>query len=215
MADPCEAYHVWYYDTRVWFTTKFLGVPTQKSVSDLWNYQEILTELKPSLVLEFGTLYGGSTLFFATILGLVSPRSKVLSVDVDHSKVDERVRRHRQVELMQSDTTLPAVATRITALRRKYPGKVFCIVDSNHTKNHVLGELMLLRSVTKPGDYVVVEDGNINGHPVWPGWGEGPYEALEEYLARYPDDYTPDLEREQKFGFTFAPKGFLIRRDPV
>ena len=215
MTDPCEAYHIWYYETRVWFSTNFLGVPAQKSVSDLWNYQEILTEMKPSLVVEFGTLYGGSTLFFATILGLVSQRSKVLSVDIDHGKVDERARRHRRVELMQCDTTLPAVATRIISLRRKYPGNIFCILDSNHAKNHVLAELMLVRSVTRAGDYVVVEDGNINGHPVWRGWCEGPSEALEEYKARYPDDYSPDLAREQKFGFTFAPAGFLIRRGPA
>ncbi|MBV9768089.1 MAG: hypothetical protein JOZ32_00840 [Bryobacterales bacterium] len=43
-------------------------------------------------------------------------------------------------------------------------------------------------------------------------WGPGPYEALEEYLRQYPNDYQPDREREEKFGFTFAPKGFLIRR---
>ena len=65
-----------------------------------------------------------------------------------------------------------------------------------------------------PGDYVVVEDSNINGHPVFSPYdpGPGPYEALEEYFSRFPQDYIPDRERENKFGFTYAPKGFLIRR---
>jgi cephalosporin hydroxylase len=27
----------------------------------------------------------------------------------------------------------------------------------------------------------------------------------------YPDDYTVDVNRETKFGFTFAPSGYLIR----
>jgi cephalosporin hydroxylase len=209
---PSDLYHSWYYDSELWRKTSFLGVSCLKSVSDMWNYQEILAEIKPSLVLEMGTYYGGSTLYFAEILQLISPRSRILSVDIDLSVVDERVRRHHRVELLESDTTNPMVATRFSELRREYGGKAFCIVDSYHTKEHVLAELMLLRSVTERGDYVVVEDGNINGHPVRPDWGPGPYEALEEYLAQYPDDYTPDLEREKKFGFTFAPKGFLIRR---
>ena len=161
-----------------------MGVPCQKSVSDMWNYQEILAELDRSLVLEMGTLHGGSTLYFAEILRLICPGARILSVDINHSVVAERVRRHHLVELLQCDTTSPMVASRFAELRRVYAGQAFCIVDSDHTKQHVLGELMLLRSVTEPGDYVVVEDGNINGHPVLPGW-DGPYEALEEYLARY------------------------------
>ena len=65
--DPAEAYHKWYYDTEVWEEVRFLGVTTNKSVSDMWNYQEILSELGPSLVVEFGTRFGGSALYFSVI----------------------------------------------------------------------------------------------------------------------------------------------------
>ena len=99
----------------------------------------------------------------------------------------------------------------VNDMRRASPGKVFFILDSDHTKAHVLAELELLRSVVQAGDYVVVEDGNINGNPVLPGWGEGPLEALQDYFSRYPGDYTADTQREAKFGFTFAPAGFLAK----
>jgi len=178
----------------------------------MWNYQEILTELKPALVIEFGTHMGGSALYFEAMLGLVSPRGLVLTVDIDHNPVVDQVRQNSRIVLFQSDTTSPAVAERIRALRSSNPGNAFFIVDSDHTKNHVYAEMLLLRSVTLPGDYVIIEDGNINGHPVLPDWGPGPYEAVEEYFSNYPDDYRLDSDREQKFGFTFAPKGFLIRR---
>ena len=74
-----------------------------------------------------------------------------------------------------------------------------------------MGELNLLRPLLLSGDYVVVEDSNINGHPVISGWGPGPYEAIEDYFRLFPDDYRHDQERENKFGFTFAPNGFLVR----
>ncbi len=206
------AYHSWYYDTRVWLTTTFLGVLCQKSVSDMWNYQEILSELKPGLIVEFGAFNGGSALYFATIAKLVKPEALVLSVDVDLSRIDPRVKQEQAIEFFESSSTDAAVAARILALRAQRPGPVFFIVDSDHRKEHVLGELELLRGVTRTGDYVVVEDGNLNGHPVMPGWGEGPWEALEEYRRLHPDDYMRDEVRESKFGFTFAPKGFLVRR---
>ncbi len=78
-------------------------------------------------------------------------------------------------------------------------------------EKHVLAEMNLLREVLKTGDYLIVED-TIIEHPVLPGWGAGPMEAIEEYLREYPDDYIHDIKRERKFGFTFAPKGFYIRR---
>jgi hypothetical protein len=77
--------------------------------------------------------------------------------------------------------------------------------------NHVLDEMKLLRPLLSAGDYLIVEDSTLNGHPVLPGWGPGPYEAIEAYEHEFPNDYTHDVARENKFGWTFAPNGFLIR----
>ncbi|MCB1844117.1 MAG: hypothetical protein KDI09_14230 [Halioglobus sp.] len=209
--DPAQEYHKWYYDNEVWEDVRFLGVVTNKSVSDLWNYQEILAELRPSLVVEFGTRFGGSALYFSVIGRAINPDLRVLSVDVSHAEVAPIVRDDPGVILLQQSSSDPGVADAILEMRDARPGKVFFILDSDHRKPHVLAELMLLRPVIRTGDYLVVEDGNINGNPVLPGWGEGPLEALREYVATYPDDYTHDTEREQKFGFTFAPSGFLLK----
>lgn len=209
--DPKEAYHLWYYDNEIWQTVRFLGVPCYKSVSDMWNYQEILAELRPSLVVEFGTRFGGSALFFSVIGRAINPDLQVLSVDISHEDVFPRVLTEPGIHLVTGSSVDPAIAGRIADMREACPGKVFFILDSDHTKPHVLAELELLRSVVRPGDYLVVEDGNINGNPVLPGWGEGPYEAIQEYIQRYPDDYGQDAARERKFGFTFAPSGFLIK----
>ena len=207
-----EAYHEWYYNTEIWKATTFMGVLCQKSVSDMWNYQEIIFELKPSLVLEFGTCSGGSALFFSTVLQCVNRKSKVLSIDVDHLEVSPLVRKNSHIELLNCSTLDPLVSERIRALRKKYSGPVFTILDSDHHKAHVLAEMELLRPLLKKGDYLIVEDSNINGHPVLPEFGEGPMEAILEYLQKYPQDYQWDAKRENKFGFTFAPRGFFIRQ---
>jgi cephalosporin hydroxylase len=207
-----EIYHLWYYKQKIWMQTSFLGVPCQKFISDLWNYQEIIHERKPALIIEFGTYNGGSTLFFAKILAMVTTHFRVLTVDIDASRIDARVRREPHIEVLTCSSTEPQVAARIRALRAEYPGPLFAILDSSHQKEHVLGEMKLLRTVTTSDDYVVVEDTNINGHPVLPNWGDGPMEALRAYEAEFPHDYLHDSARENKFGFTAAPQGFLIRR---
>ncbi len=210
-AEP-EEYNKWYYNTFVWRNTSWMGVTTWKSVSDMWNYQEILCELKPSLVIEFGSNQGGSALFFASVMRQIGRPFKVLSVDITHKPLDPAARKDPDILFVESSSTDPAIAEQIERLKREYPGPIFAILDSDHTKDHVLGEMKLLRPLLSSGDYLLVEDSIVNGHPVLPGWGPGPYEAIEAYEAEFPDDYAHDVERENKFGFTFAPNGFLIRK---
>jgi cephalosporin hydroxylase len=205
-------YHLWYYQKRIWDTTTWIGVKTLKSPSDMWNYQEILASRKPSLVIEFGTRFGGSALFFADVMRQIGNRFRLLSVDVDASNISERTRRDPDVELLTLSSVDPRVAERIATLRREYPGPVFAILDSDHREAHVLAEMKSLRSVLVPGDYLIVEDTNVNGHPVYASHGAGPFEAMDKYFRAHPDDYRRDDARETKFGFTFATKGFLIRR---
>jgi len=207
-----DAFHHWYYNSGVWENVKFLGVPCLKSVMDMWNYQEIIHDLSPSVIVEFGTHSGGSALYFSFIGQLVNPQIKVLSIDINHAGVDPSASANPAIELLTCSSVDARVKTRIQQLRAQLPGPAFFILDSDHHEQHVFEELVSLREVTCSGDYVIVEDGNINGHPVLPDWGPGPYEALARYRMLYPDDYQRDTEREAKFGFTFAPNGFLIRK---
>lgn len=201
-----------YFESNVWYETTFLGVRCLKSVADLWNYQEIIFELKPSLIIEFGTYYGGSTLFFASLLDLVNHESKIISVDLDHSNTDPKVKNHPKIELLTSSSVDSSLVDYFTELRKKNTGKAFVIIDSDHHKEHVLAEMNLLRNVLIKGDYLVVEDGIVNGNPIMPEFGEGPLEAINEYILKYPEDFVIDYEREKKFGFTFAPSGYLIKK---
>jgi cephalosporin hydroxylase len=210
-AEPQE-YHKWYYNTEVFNKITWMGVNCQKSVSDMWNYQEILFELKPSLVIEFGTNHGGSALFFANVMRQIGEPFKVLSVDVFHGPLEPVARRDPDILFVESRSTVPAIAEHIQRLKSEFPGKIFAILDSDHSMNHVLAEMKLLRPLLSAGDYLLVEDSNMNGHPVLPGWGPGPYEAIEAYEHEFPNDFTHDRARENKFGCTFAPNGYLIRR---
>jgi cephalosporin hydroxylase len=206
-------YHKWYYERdKVWQGTRFLGITTMKSVSDMWNYQEIITDIKPAVIVEFGSFAGGSAIFFNMIGRAVNPDLRVLSVDIDHGLLDPRVKDYPEIEFLESSSTADGVIGRIAEMRAAHPGPAFFILDSDHSKAHVLNEMLGIRDVLQADDYVVVEDANVNGHPVAKNWGPGPFEAMEEYFRRYPHDYLRDSEREHKFAFSLATSRFLIFR---
>ena len=92
------------------------------------------------------------------------------------------------------------------------PGSCFFILDSDHSKKHVLSEMISIRDVLQPDDYVIVEDANVNGHPIAKNWGAGPSKPWRNTSGTIRMDYGRDIQREQKFAFTFATNGFLVFR---
>jgi cephalosporin hydroxylase len=204
-------YHLWYYNTGVWQQTTWMGVQTYKSPMDMWNYQEILVSLQPSIVIEFGTWHGGSALFFSTVMRQIGRPHVIVSVDITASRISEKTKSDPNIRLFTMSSASAEAQEAIHALRLDFPGPAFAILDSDHSKQHVLAEMMNLRDVLVTGDYLVVEDSNINGHPVLSSFGAGPYEAIQEYLRMFPGDYAHDVDRERKFGFSFATDGFLRR----
>ncbi|MGA1839242.1 MAG: CmcI family methyltransferase [bacterium] len=205
-----DEYHKWYYRSRVWEYTTWLGVKVNKSVLDLWNYQEILTKLNPSVIIELGTYKGGSTLFFSTVLKELKKPFKIITIDINKENIDQKVFSDPNIKVIISDSTDTSIVKQILSVRDQFAGPMFVIVDSDHSANHVYKEMVMLRRILKKGDWVIIEDGNINGHPILPNWGDGPWEAMERYFNEYPNDYQRDKAREEKFGFTFAPGGFLV-----
>lgn len=51
------------------------------------------------------------------------------------------------------------------SLQNEFPGKIFAILDSDHSMDHMLNEMKLLRPLLSAGDYLLVEDSMLNGTP--------------------------------------------------
>lgn len=188
--------------TRTWGNTFWLGVHAFKCPLDLWIYQEIIFELKPDVIIECGTACGGSALFLASVCDLVN-NGKVVTIDIE----DREDRPHNnRIKYLLGSSTSQALVEQVRKLISDRD-KIMVILDSDHRKEHVLNELRIYSKFVTPGSYVIVEDTQINGHPVLPDFGPGPMEAVEEFLKGN-SDFVIDRSRE-KFFLTFNPKGYL------
>ena len=207
-ASVVDRFHALYYDRRVqtWGETYWLGHHALKCPLDLWVYQEILHEVRPGLVIETGTYRGGSALFLASICDLLG-RGQVLSVDSAKQKGRPR---HKRITYLTGSSTSEQILRQV---RRRARGKkrVLVILDSGHGEAHVLAEMRAYAPLVTPGSYLIVEDTNLNGHPVEPGHGPGPAEAVAAFLAEN-DGFARDESRE-KFLLTFNPGGYLKKRE--
>jgi cephalosporin hydroxylase len=201
-------FHELYYEAAdrggTWRATTWMGVSVAKCPLDLWAYQEILFEVRPELIVECGTYRGGSALYFAHLCDLLG-RGRVLTIDIEPWPLP----RHPRLTRLLRSSTAPEAAAEV---RRQAAGKapVLVVLDSDHRAEHVLAEMRLYGPLVTPGSYLVVEDTNVNGHPVLPDFGPGPHEAVETFLRECPD-FEADHTRE-KFLLTFNPGGFLRRR---
>jgi cephalosporin hydroxylase len=193
-----------YYETRVWRTTTWLGIPIQKAPTDLWAYQEIIHQVRPSVIVETGTLHGGSAHYLAGICQLAG-RGRIVSVDI--AAVAQPP--HPLVTYVDGSSTAPDVVEQV---RRHVEGEdaVLVILDSDHSKSHVLDELRIYGDLVTPGSYLIVEDTNLNGNPVSVAHGPGPAEALDEFLAS--DSRFRVDDRPERLLLTFNPRGYLLRQ---
>lgn len=201
-----EFHKLYYYaKEETWKNNTFwLNVPVAKCPLDLWVYQEIIIETKPGLIIETGTAYGGSALFLASICDLAN-HGRIVTVDVEAQAGRPE---HPRIEYLSGSSTSEEVVAEVRRLM-KPDDRVMVILDSDHRAEHVSRELEIYAPLVSAGSYLIVEDTNVNGHPVTPLYGAGPMEAVEQFMQGR-EDFVIDRRRE-KFFMTFNPKGYLRR----
>ena len=75
-----------------------------KDPLDLAIVQQLLWELKPRTVIEFGAYKGGSALWAADMLKMFGCKSRVISVDIDLSLLDPEAKKSTHVEFIEGDS---------------------------------------------------------------------------------------------------------------
>ena len=196
-----DKFHNIYYNSGAYQFSEWEGVRIYKYPSDLFLYQELIFKNKPDIILETGTLYGGSALFFARVFDILK-NGRVISIDNEEKDCPV----HSRIQYINSSSTELSL---LMILKNECKNKkVMVILDSDHHKEHVLREMQLYSGLVSEGQYMVVEDSDINGHPVYPNFGEGPFEAVEEFMKTN-KDFKIDKKLETKYLFTANPSGFL------
>jgi cephalosporin hydroxylase len=214
-------FHKLYFDShavgKAWISSSWMGVPLHKCPTDLLTYQEIIYEVEPDLIVETGTLLGGSAYYLASLCDLIG-RGRVITIDVDSAeesisrerKPGCRIRPdHPRITYIRGSSTSEDVLLQVKSMIHA-DDRVLVVLDSDHSKTHVLNELCAYSPLVSLRSYLIVEDTNVNGHPVLPQFGPGPMEAVQEFLTMN-KNFVIDQSREKHF-LTFNPCGYLRRK---
>ena len=224
ITQPAEQFFARSHQLQYSYNFSWLTRPIIQYPQDIVAFQELVSQVKPDLILETGIAHGGSLIFSASMLELNAlcggpEEAEVLGIDIDireHNRL--AIEAHpmaRRIRMIQG-SSIDATIVQQVAEQAKDKKTVLVCLDSNHTHAHVLAELLAYAPMVTPGSYCVVFDTVVEDLPaaLYPDrpWGPGnsPKTAVHEFVRSHPE-FEIEQAVHQKLLITVAIDGFLKR----
>lgn len=198
----------------------WLGVPIIQSPADIVAMQEIVWRTKPDIIVETGVARGGSAILHSSLLALTGKLGLVVAIDIDiraHNR--DSIESHPQsanIRLIEGSSIEPSVLAQVRS-HIEPRSKVMVVLDSNHTHEHVLAELVLYSELVTSGMYLVVADTVVEELPVqehrprpW-GPGDNPKTAIDEFVKSN-SNFSLDQALATKMLMSSSAAGYLLRK---
>lgn len=200
--------------------TTWLGEPSLQLPQDMFAFQEIIFQTKPQYIVELGTAWGGSLLFYSTLMESIGGKG-IIGVDIYIPEdLKQRVgafgRLSERIQWVNGSSVEEETFNKVKSIIGDEK-RVMVVVDTFHTHEHVLKELRLYSRLVGEGCYMVCCDTHVENIPEivenrprpW-GKGNNPMTALDEFL-RENDSFQTDKQLENKLLLSLHPRGYLKR----
>jgi len=172
------------------YSFTWCGVPIIQLPEDMFRIQELICRIKPDFIVETGVAHGGSLMFYASLCKTLE-HGRVIGVDIEirphNRKGIEAHRLFEHITLVEGDSVDEKTVAEVAAAVA--PGeRGMVILDSKHTKDHVLAELEAYSQFVAVDSYVIACDGIMEGVVGAPGsrpdWDvNNPRIAAEQFAA--------------------------------
>jgi len=213
----------WFIDSNRYEYGKhfsWLGRPIIQFPHDIIAFQEIIWKIKPDLIIETGIARGGSLIFLSSMLQLIG-KGNVVGIEIGLRRHNEdAIKKHsmfKRIKILKGSSTDLKIFEKIKQIS-KTKKKILVILDSDHTKKHVLEELNLYSQLVSKGSYIIVCDTIIHdfpknwfhNHNIDRSWDKSnnPKIAVWEFLKQN-NRFKIDKSIENKLLVTTSPDGFL------
>ena len=182
------------WDNKYVYTFTWLGRPIIQLPEDMIRLQELIYSLRPDVIVETGVAHGGSLVFYASLCKTMD-QGRVIGIDIEirpHNRA--AIEAHPLssfISLIEGSSTDSVTVAKVESLIA--PGeRVLVLLDSCHTKEHVLAELHAYSKLVLPGSYIVAMDGimeQVVGAPrTEPDWTwNNPRQAALEFVEANPE----------------------------
>lgn len=172
----------------------WLGRPVIQLPEDMIRIQEVIYRVKPDVIIETGVAHGGSLIYYASLCK-ATDCGRVIGIDIEirpHNR--SAIKAHplaSYITLVEGSSVAPEVVSRVKGMIRPNE-RVLVLLDSNHTKAHVLAELNAYAPLVSADSYIVATDGimaAVAGRPgSKPSWHwDNPSEAARDFAAAHPE----------------------------
>ncbi len=200
------------------YNFSWMGRPIIQYPQDMIAMQEIIWQIKPDLIIETGIAHGGSLIYYASLLELIG-NGEVLGIDIDireHNRAE--IEKHPMFKRIKMITGSSIAVETLEQVKQVASGKksILVCLDSNHTHEHVLNELLMYEQFVSQNSYLVVFDTIVEFMPdnYLPGrpWekGNNPWTAVMEFL-KLNSNFVIDHNMDNKLLISVAPNGYLKR----
>lgn len=182
------------WNLKYTYTFSWMGRPVIQLPEDMVRMQEVIFALKPDFIVETGVAHGGSLIFYASLCEAMQ-HGQIIGVDIEirpHNR--EAIEAHplfKRIALVEGSSVDPDIVWKVKAMIPA-GARVLVILDSNHTKSHVMAELECYHDLVSSGSYIVATDGVMGplhdtprGQSSWKL--DNPTEAAREFASRHPE----------------------------